>query len=750
MERLEHGVLVSTLDELEELLEPVKDGRVEFAAADTETSLVSDRRFTPYGTDTRIAGFSVSYDLAEPVDLYVPIRHVPYDWRRRIDLIRGDTEHDGPAWVERLERVEFVRGPEDDAPGWQPGKDPNLDPAAALGLLANVLGTTTCRWAWHNLAFDAKQLAVEGIPLDWERMEDTQLLSVFTDERPQDAWDEDSSRWVHQGHALKHLGERYLDIPADAQTLLEQAKAALGAGSAKLQDYSMLPMRTAVAPYACMDTRLVMGLYRLMMLRDAAKDPKVMALYHQHVHEVRHSTAMEAGGIQVRTELVPEVVEQKQKEADAILVRLNKVAGEFLPVNNGEALAKVLYGELKFPTYRGLQNTKKATLKQVRAHLAAGTSVMGAGSTLTADQAVDVLDDILDYRKQFKLLTAFYRPLAGFSETGAVHPVLQPCAARTTRYSASAPNMQQQPKPKKGKEDESPRRLFVPRDGHSFTTLDYSQVELRLAAHYSVAIPATFEYQFSWKCTLERRGDCKGRGKHGSGEVHYGWRKNFSHRGETVLFNGFMSGDPDYDPHQRMADVSGRPRDLAKNGNFALLYGAFPNKLAETLDIPVFESRKLFDQFWDDAYPELGHLRKFVDERLRKGGKQTTWSHQEYLRTLYGARIHLEGGYKGLNYLIQRSAREILLKAINAVGEYLEQEVPSYRMVLPVHDELILEHPKDELDQEIIQHVAKLMVLAGGACRVPMLVGPDLCEEDWAHKQPLEGWGWNGVLGESL
>lgn len=739
-------ILVSSVDQLRDLLSPIHAGEVRIVGADTETTEVKDERYTPWGTDTRMAGFSLSYDWpADRVDLYVPVRHVPYDWRRRIDLIRNDDEHHGEEWVRRLLEVERVLGPEE-GPGWQPGADPNLPLADVLELLQAALRAPGVEWWWHNLAFDAKIVEADGIEIDWERQGDTQLLSVFTDPRPQDAWDEAKRAWVHGGHGLKHLGERWCGIPADAQKLLEEAKAALGEGSSKLQDYAMLPLRTAVAPYACMDTRLVVDFREVAMGREAARDERTMAMYQEYLRELRHSTAMERTGIRVRTDRVPHEVATKECEANEIMRRVVGLAGRPMPLTHGESLAEVLYGELKFPTYRGLRNTRKPTLKQVRSRLASAADVMGAGSPLSEERAVDLLDAILAWRKAHKLLTAFYRPLSQFTDDGAVHPVLRTCQARTTRYSASAPNTQQLPKPDEGKEDESPRHLFVPREGHAFTTLDYSQIELRVAAHFSVAIPEAFEYVFSWRCTLKRRGDCKGRGAHGDDVRHYGWRKNYSVRGRTELFDGFMTGDPGYDPHQRMADVSGRPRGQAKAGNFALVYGAFPNKLAETLDITTQEARELFKQFWEEAYPELGHLRSFVDERLRKGGKQTPWSHQDFIRTIHGARIYLEDGYKGLNYVVQRSSREILAKAINGVGEYLEREAPSYHMVLPVHDELILEHPADELDRGVIQNVARIMVEAGAASKVPMLVSPELCRTDWAHKEPLEGWGWNGVL----
>lgn len=743
-------MLLSTVDELRSLLAPIREGRITRAAFDTETSEVRDGRFTPWGTDVRIAGFSVSY--GSDVDLYVPIRHRPYDWRRRPHLLERDTKHEGAKWLRRLLEVERVRpwSDEDDwEAGWQDGADPNLPLGLALELLAEAMAAPSCRWVAHNWPFDAKQLQVDGIEPPWERLEDTQALSVFTDERPHDRWDEEAGEFLHQGHALKHLGELYLGVPPSEQAELEQAKSALGRGSSKLQDYSQLPLRSCIAPYGCQDTRLALGLFEFMLTRDAAKDERAMALYQKHLAEIRISTGMERYGIGVDTEETPKAVASQEKLTAELAAKCASLAGRALPLNHGPQLSDVLYNELLLPVYapngRELRNTRKATLKKIRARLAGGMDCTGPGGIGT-DDAVELLDSILEYRKQNKLLTAFYQPLGDFTSEGRVHYVLSPLAARTTRYSASAPNMQQAPKPKKGKEHESPRRLFKPRPGHCFVLLDYSQIEMRLAGHYSYAIPEAFQYVFSWRCTLKRRGDCKGRGKHGSQEVHYGWRPNYSVRPEHLrLYEGFWNSS-EFDPYQQFAGDASVYRDTGKTSVLALLYGAWFVKLAETLDCDVSEARRLFDVFWRESYPELERVKQFIGERLRRGGKPTHWSGELFVRTLHGARVYLDGGHKGLNYLIQRSAREILLQAILDVDAYTREHAPSYKLVLPIHDELMLEVPKADLCKEHVQNIARIMVEAGSKSTVPMVVQPDVAYEDWAHKEELpKDWGWDGV-----
>ena len=175
-----------------------------------------------------------------------------------MDKIRADVNNNGAMWVDRLLGEECV-SPDGT---WMPESNPNLDLVTVLARIQEMFNVTGIEWLAQNWPFDARMMTSDGITLPWERMEDTQALSVFTDPRPLDLWD-DKLRdglggFVHGGHSLKHLGEVWCDIPADLQDELKQAQRALGEGSAMLWDYSMLPLKTAISPYACMDTRLLL------------------------------------------------------------------------------------------------------------------------------------------------------------------------------------------------------------------------------------------------------------------------------------------------------------------------------------------------------------------------------------------------------------------------------------------------------------------------------------------------------------
>jgi DNA polymerase I-like protein with 3'-5' exonuclease and polymerase domains len=496
-----------------------------------------------------------------------------------------------------------------------------------------------------------------------------------------------------------------------------------------------------------------MELRKHILKRDAYQDPRVQELIRKHTWEIRRANDMERRGIGIDQEGAKREAAAAEDKVGVLLKQANDIAGVALPINNGDELANILYGTLGLPQYRDLRNTRKATLKQVRQRLAKDPGGSTSAGMLHMN-AMELLDLIVDYRKAEKELTSFYRPLTYFGDEGRIHTILRPLQAKTTRYSASKPNMQQMPR--KGEV----RKLFRPKPGHVFLLFDYSQQELRVGAHYAQAIPEAFEWRFTWRCTLAKRGDCKGKAPHGPKDdiaackkvTHFGFRNMWSRqKGSMGLVDGFLSGDRDFDPHQTMIDTcAGRgieiDRGTAKAGNFSMLYGAGPYKVSEILDCALDFAKDLHKTFWEHAYPELGRVKDFIDERLRRAGPRLTWSHEDFIRTLHGGRIHLDDGYYGLNYIIQRSCREILLNAILDTATYLEAAKVPYVQILPVHDELILEAPEDEVDENVVRSIARIMVEAGALSAIPMVVEPAIAEVSWGEKSALPlSWGFNGV-----
>ncbi|MCI0672407.1 MAG: hypothetical protein L0Y64_18310, partial [Myxococcaceae bacterium] len=333
--------LVADLDRLDALLRPVVERAVPCYAFDTETTEVKDERFTPYGTDTRMAGFSISY--GKDVDFYVPVRHRSYPWTRRRDLLAQ--AEGGARWLALLDAE-----PE----------PANLPVAAVMERLESTFRSGLPAFG-HNWPFDAKMVLVDGLEPPWESWEDVYLLSMFTDERQVDAWDDAKETWAHGGHALKHLGAVYLGRKPDEEDLLKECRKAL-----QCDDYSLLPLRGVLAPYACQDTRLTLNLGLLMKRRAAWQDEAARELYYMHLREYRHVLGMEQRGVHVDQALVKHEAEEATKRLQAARLKANEAAGKLLPLGNPEQLSKVLYNPAEgigLPLYRGKNDTRKATLK---------------------------------------------------------------------------------------------------------------------------------------------------------------------------------------------------------------------------------------------------------------------------------------------------------------------------------------------------------------------------------------------------
>lgn len=739
-------MLLKTLDDLDRILSPIRAGDVALAGFDTETSEVVDGRFTPYGTPTRIAGFSISYDLprarkrVEAVDVYLPVRHRPYDWRRRPDLIRRADAKNSTRWLSVLTEDEGVLLPEDGG-GWAEGWDPNVDPVEAFRMLDEAMQVAGVVWGAHNWGFDGPMLDVEGVRVPWGRLHESQFLSTLTDERAIDRWDEAKNRFA-VSHALKAIGEDVLGRGPEEQKLLEEAKEALGEGSGKLQDYGMLPLRTCVAPYAAQDTRLVLEVIEACMQRETWQVPEIRERYERELRLIEHVVAMMREGVHVDPEIASELGEQAEAEFDERTVKVAALAEELKPglvlnLTHPETLGTQLYDELRIPTYRGNTDTRAATLKMVAKRLRADAGRAEChydANGLDVVKAADLIDGILGWRSTQKEITAFYRPLQTYGADGTLHPILRQMAAATTRMSAAKPNVQQVKK--KGEI----RRAFTARPDTVFVFLDYDQIEMRLAAHYSAALPKAFERLFYWPCTMAKRGSCKGKAPHGpKGDpgkcrevIHTGWSFQQQQRPKRLhLYEGFMQQEG-FDPHQRMADVSGENRDVSKTANFCLLYGGGFIKLAETLDVELGRAEELWHFFWDDAYPELQYLRAFIDERLRTVGARAKFSHQGHIRTLKGARICLDSGFKGMNYLIQRSAREVFGDGLLDVAEWCRAETGgAYFPLVPVHDEIVLQVQRSDYDVGVLRKIRDMMAEAGALSSVPLTVGCEVGETDW-------------------
>ena len=272
-----------------------------------------------------------------------------------------------------------------------------------------------------------------------------------------------------------------------------------------------------------------------------------------------------------------------------------------------------------------------------------------------------IIDAILDYRGLRKLLSTYIEPFAGYISPvdGRVHTTFNQALTATGRLSSSNPNLQNIPvRTEEGREI---RKAFVAGEaGWVMMSADYSQIELRLMAHLS---------------------------------------------GDAHLVDAFRHG---LDVHAATAakifripleEVSADQRRIAKTANFGIMYGISSFGLAERLRCPRSEAKQIID----DYFASFPSIRGFIDATVAQAREQG------YVETLFGRRRYIADIAAGnatlralaernaVNAPIQGTAADIIKLAMIAVDRRLREGGFRARMVLQIHDELLLEVPQDEI-----------------------------------------------------
>jgi DNA polymerase-1 len=261
----------------------------------------------------------------------------------------------------------------------------------------------------------------------------------------------------------------------------------------------------------------------------------------------------------------------------------------------------------------------------------------------------DDAKNLLHHLLELKGSTDAYNKCRAISDRlvdGRIHPLLNPVGAGTTaRMSASSPNMQNF-----SKKNPEHRGLFIPDEGHGFATIDFAQIELRVVA------------------ALAR---------------------------EEKMIDTILAGG---DLHQLTADEVGIDRQTAKMTNFLIVYGGSGKALHEQAGIPLDEAQDVVAR-WRDSYPRINALSTYMG--MQKGEIRTISNRR--LPVTVNKKTGQDRAYANINYLVQSSARELLVDA----WMLLDRKFPGV-VWWPIHDELVLQAPLDLLD-EVMAYAEKTM-----------------------------------------
>jgi len=464
-------------------------------------------------------------------------------------------------------------------------------------------------------------------------------------------------------HDMDSVAKRYLGV----ETIKYEDVAGKGVKQLRFDE---VELETA-APYAAEDADITLRLHHELWSQ-ITQIPALAELY-QTIEQPLISvlTQMEATGVLVDDKLL----KIQSKEITLKLAELeqlaHKAAGHEFNLGSPKQLQHILFEELELPVIRKTPKGQPSTAEDVLQELA-------------DDYELPRL--ILENRGLSKLKSTYTDRLPEqiCARTGRVHTSYHQAIAATGRLSSSTPNLQNIPI--RTEEGRRIRQAFVAPDGYSLLAADYSQIELRIMAHLS--------------------GDA-------------GLVKAFTEDRDVHKATAAEVFDVELDA------VSNDQRRSAKAINFGLIYGMSAFGLAKQLGIGRHEAQDYVNLYFE-RYPGVAAYM----ERTREQAKE-----QGYVETVFGRRLYLPdinarqaqrrqyAERSAINAPMQGTAADIIKRAMLSVAQWIDEEQPDTRLIMQVHDELVLEVESSQAES-IANKVAELMSAAAQlAVRLKVDVG---------------------------
>jgi len=386
---------------------------------------------------------------------------------------------------------------------------------------------------------------------------------------------------------------------------------------------------------------------------------------------------MEMNGVKVDIPFLRKLSKEMTEELTDLTNRIHEMAGTPFNLNSPKQLAEVLFDRMKLNP-----------VKRTKSGQSTDVSVL---EVLAKKHPFPGM--ILDYRTIFKLKNTYVDALISIvhPQTGRIHTSFNQTVTATGRLSSSEPNLQNIPiRTEQGRRI---RRAFVPENGYSLIVGDYSQVELRLFAHEA---------------------------------------------DDENMIESFLRGE---DIHKRTAsevlnksidEITDEDRRLAKTINFGILYGMSAFGLAQQLDI----SRTQAQAYIDTHFARYPKVRKWLDETIAKaradGWVMTPFGRRRFLPEINSSDPIQRAAAErtAINTPIQGGAADLIKMVMLSLHRRIAQEKLPYKMILQVHDELVLEVPDSEMEKAVkfIRHEMESVADLKAPLKVDIGVGKNWAE----------------------
>ncbi len=363
-------------------------------------------------------------------------------------------------------------------------------------------------------------------------------------------------------------------------------------------------------------------------------------------------TTIEKNGVYLNLDFLADLSRQFGEGLEKLTEKIHQMAGREFNINSPKQLGEILFDELELKPIR-----KRSTAVEVLAVL---------------KNYHPLPEEVLKYRHLAKLKNTYVDAIPNYvnKETGRVHTSLNQTIAATGRLSSTSPNFQNIPiRTETGREV---RKAFVPQNSDwVILSADYSQVELRIMAHYSQE-PELIK-------AFEENSDI--------------------HSRTAALVNGIAE-----------AEVTPDQRRSAKVVNFGIMYGAGPYRMSQELGISMADAKILIDNYFA-TYPGI---RKYMDETISlardRGYVETLYKRRRKTGNLDASNRNIVQAEErvAINMPIQGTAADIIKIAMINIHNKMESENYQSKMILQIHDELLFECPKAEVDKLAAMVVEKM------------------------------------------
>ncbi len=409
----------------------------------------------------------------------------------------------------------------------------------------------------------------------------------------------------------------------------------------KGEDFSSVDIEQACL-YASEDAFATYKLYFTLMKEFKLKSCEELIKEAENVEFlfIKVLAKMEKEGIELDTDILNQLREQNSEYLLSLRAKIYASAGREFNINSPKQVGEILFDDLALPSPTKNKSTKEMVLQKLyKEH--------------------DIVPLLLDYREAFKLQSTYIEPLLNLAQKDKMSRIFTSfvqTGTQTGRLSSKNPNLQNIPV--RSEAGKNIRKAFVASEGKVLLGLDYSQIELRLLAHFSK---------------------------------------------DSALLEAFRGN---LDIHLQTAskifgeEKAKEKRSVAKSINFGLLYGMGSKKLGDTLGIAPKEAKVYIENYFTSFPTVKSYLKSIEDDSLRDGYVKTLLERRRYF-DYANANAMFKAAYlrEAVNTLFQGSAADLIKLAMNKIHKKYEEN-PKVRLLLQIHDELIL-----EVDEEIVEEI---------------------------------------------